>query len=218
MKRQIRWMMTFCALLAVLTLVGCRGKTTGEPTASPVPSASSGPEESGKPSGGLPPETTDSVPAETEPAETEPAETESTVLTVDGGEIPAERRHSGLGYSILCPEEGVTVTQWEGGETYELAEARGTYLAVSQIGGSNISEAAAGLQFEYDIQDDPTGYIFGSEGYAGVRMTQTAGGLSVEYILLQQNNTIYLVERAVFTGGENFTGLLQAMLDSFTVE
>lgn len=205
-------------LLLLLTLSGC-GDRTGEPVDiidSPEPSVSTAPVESEEPTE----EPSESVPVESEPVEQErPYEVDKELrLTVGEQELPALRRYSALGYSVVYPQSEVTLTDWGEGETYALTNAEGSYLAVSRVGGSSISEAVAGLQFEYAIEDDPTGVIFGAKGYAGVRMTVTVGGLTAEYILFQGTDTIYLVEKAVFTGGEGYTDLLQAMLDSITFE
>ena len=59
--------------------------------------------------------------------------------------------------------------------------------------------------------------MFGAEGYAGVQMNQELDGLRQEYILFQNGEDIFLIELAVFTGDEGQEGLLQVMLDTFTV-
>lgn len=196
------------SLCLVLCLSGCKGEAgpTGVPEVSP--SASQAPENSGTdaPEGTPPLESAD-----------QPPETAGETIEVDGTAVPAERYESSLGYSILCPQAGITLAEWEGGQTFELTDAPGTYLAVSLLDVSNVDEAVAVVQFENAVESDPTGYIFGAQSYAGVRMTDTAGGLTVDYIILREGGTVYLLERAVFTGGEGQTGLLQSMLDSFTV-
>lgn len=215
-------------LVLLLALAGCRNQNVGpeQPTDSPAPPAS----ESPSPDESSPPASTDSQPPEASPSapaesESQPEKTdegvpadEDTVLTVDGQELAAVRHHSPLGYSIVYPADQITVKSWEDGDNYQVDAARGTYLAVSQVGASSVSDAAAIVQFENAVEEDPTGFLFGSGSYAGVRMTQQAGGLTLEFLLVEQNGTIFLVERAVFTGGEEQESLLQAMLDSFTIE
>ena len=208
-------------LILLLALAGCKEEATGpeQPTDSPEPPVSSAPVESEEPSEEPSEAPSECVPPESEePVEQERPYEEDEGLTVAEQEQPAVRRYSALGYSLVYPRSEVTLTDWGEGETYELTDAAGTYLAVSRVGGASINEAVAGLQFEYAIESEPTGFIFGTEGYAGVRMTVTAGGLNAEYILYQGKDTIYLVERAIFTGGEDYADLLQAMLDSITVE
>ena len=136
---------------------------------------------------------------------------------MDGVAVPAVLYESDLGYTMLYPREGVTLSEWEGGQTFELTDAPGTYLAVSLLDVSNVDEAVAVVQFENAVDSDPSGYIFGAKSYAGVRLSDAAGGLTVDYIILREGDSVYLVERAVFTGGEGKTALLQSMLDSFTV-
>lgn len=217
MKHARRRLALLLALL--LCAAGC-GKD-------PAPAGPSG--EAEQPSASQPAETVEPTETPEEPEEPSPAVSEppencslpfevEAGLTVDGGEIRAVRRYSALGYSLVYPPDEVTLNDWGEGETYEITDAPGTYLAVSRVGGSSISEAVAGLQFEYAIEDEPTGVMFGAEGYAGVRMVTTAGGLTAEYILYQGADGIYLVEHALFTGGEDYAELLQAMLDSFAVE
>lgn len=48
-------------------------------------------------------------------------------------------------------------------------------------------------------------------------MNQELDGLRQEYILFQNGEDIFLIELAVFTGDEGQEGLLQVMLDTFTV-
>ena len=217
--------------LTLLTLAGCRRQNTGpeQPTDSPAPSASESqdpgesetPEDSRPPEDSQPPEASPSAPEESksQPADPDgvPAD-EDASLTVDGQEVAAVRHHSALGYSIVYPADQITIKSWEDGDNYEFDEARGTYLAVSQISASSVSDAVAIVQFEYAVEDEPAGFLFGSGSYAGVRMVQQQGGLTLEFILAEQNGAIFLLERAVFTGGEGREGLLQAMLDSFTIE
>lgn len=199
------------SLCLVLCLAGCSGQAdpTAPPDASPTVSAADPGADSSVPG----------APDETAPAESgsQPPEPEGEQLLVDGAAVPAALYESSLGYSILCPQTGITLAEWEGGQTFELTDAPGTYLAVSTLDVSNVDEAVAVVQFENAVEDEPTGYIFGAQSYAGVRMTETAGGLTVEYIILREGGAVYLLERAVFTGGEDQVGLLQSMLDSFTV-
>lgn len=207
-------------LILLLTLAGCRDESVESvpPTDSPEPSVSTAPVDSEEPSEVIPEEPAADDPGETELPENGPLpyEVEETLI-VGEQEVPAVRRYD-VGYSVAYLPSEVTLTDWAEGETYELTDAAGTYLAVSRVWGSSISEAVAGLQFEYAIESEPTGFIFGAEGYAGVRMTVTAGGLTAEYILFQNGDTIYLVERAIFTGGEDYAVLLQAMMDSIIFE
>ena len=49
------------------------------------------------------------------------------------------------------------------------------------------------------------------------KMNQELDGLRQEYILFQNGEDIFLIELAVFTGDEGQEGLLQVMLDTFTV-
>ena len=109
------------------------------------------------------------------------------------------------------------MNSWAGGETFEVTQAPGTYLAVSLYSGANIDQAVDRLQFDYAIDEEPTGIMFGAEGYAGVQMNQELDGLRQEYILFQNGEDIFLIELAVFTGDEGQEGLLQVMLDTFTV-
>lgn len=198
------------ALTILLALPGCKGNGTGPDAPSAAPSDSAD----------VPPEPSDSsAPDASDPGETggvpsdEPGET----LEVDGETVPALLYESDLGYTMLYPQEGVTLSEWEGGQTFELTDAPGTYLAVSLLDVSNVDEAVAVVQFENAVDSDPSGYIFGTKRYAGVRLSDAAGGLTVDYIILREGGSVYLVERAVFTGGEGKTALLQSMLDSFTI-
>lgn len=226
--RQTKRYLAFLLALALLALAGCRSQTVGpeQPSDSPAPSASESPSpdesDSPAPTDSQPPEASPSAPAESEsqPVKTDegvPAD-EDAVLTVDDQELAAVRHYSPLGYSIVYPADQITVKSWEDGDNYQVDAARGTYLAVSQISASSISAATAIVQFENAVEDEPKGFIFGSDGYAGVRMVQQQGGLSLEFILVEKDGTIFLLERAVFTGGEEYENVLQAMLDSFTIE
>lgn len=198
------------ALTILLALPGCKGNGTGPDASSAAPSESAD----------IAPEPSDSAaPDASDPGETgdvpsgKPGET----LEVDGETVPALLYESDLGYTMLYPQEGVTLSEWEGGQTFELTDAPGTYLAVSLLDVSNVDEAVAVVQFENAVDSDPSGYIFGAKSYAGVRLSDTAGGLTVDYIILREGGSVYLVERAVFTGGEGKTALLQSMLNSFAV-
>lgn len=131
-------------------------------------------------------------------------------LEVDGKTVPALLYESDLGYTMLYPQEGVTLSEWEGGQTFELTDAPGTYLAVSLLDVSNVDEAVAVVQFENAVDGNPSGYIFGAKRYAGVRLSDAAGGLTVDYIILREGGSVYLVERAVFTGGEGRTACFRA--------
>ena len=200
------------ALTILLALPGCKGNGTGPDAPSAAPTESTDVTSAPEPSGSGAPDISD--PAETgDVPSDEPGET----LEVDGKTVPALLYESDLGYSMLYPQEGVTLSEWEGGQTFELTDAPGTYLAVSLLDVSNVDEAVAVVQFENAVDGDPSGYIFGAKRYAGVRLSDTAGGLTVDYIILREGGSVYLVERAVFTGGEGKTALLQSMLDSFTV-
>lgn len=204
MNRKRKLALALALLLALCS--GCSAQdqkgSAGQPEPSLTPSAAP-----------TAPEAESPAPTEELPAESAPS------LTLPGtdGEQPAMRYESALGYSILCPETGVTVKTWDGGETFAVDAAPGTYLAVSTLEAANVNEAAAGLQFEHGIEDEPRGFLFGSAGYAGVRMEERSGGLVLEYILLRANDTVYLIERAVFTGGEDYAALLAGMLDSFAI-
>ncbi len=142
---------------------------------------------------------------------------EGETITVDGQELEAVRYVSPLGYSMLYPEDQVTVVSWDDGDNFQITGFPGTYLAVSLVDAENISSAVEIIRFENVIDEDPTGFLFGSEGYAGVRMVQKTVGLTQEYVLVENNHTVFLLERAVYTGGEEFETLLQGMLDSFTI-
>lgn len=200
------------ALTILLALPGCKGNDTGPDAPSAAPTESTDVTSAPEPSDSSAPDVSD--PGETGgvPSD-EPGET----LEVDGETVPALLYESDLGYTMLYPQEGVTLSEWEGGQTFELTDAPGTYLAVSLLDVSNVDEAVAVVQFENAVDGDPSGYIFGAKRYAGVRLSDAAGGLTVDYIILREGGSVYLVERAVFTGGEGKTALLQSMLDSFTI-
>lgn len=216
--REMRRILALC--LVALLLTGC-GQSGGTPDEIETPSlpVSSEPVDSEAPEetpSALP---DDPVPDESQPAQEQPRPYEvEEALLIEERELPGVRRYSALGYSMAYAPSEITLNDWGGGETYEVTNAEGSYVAVSTIGGSNIGEAVAGLQFEYAIEDEAEGVLFGAKSYAGVRLTVTAGGLTAEYILYQGADTIYLVERAVFTGGEKYELLLQAMLDSISFE
>ena len=139
------------------------------------------------------------------------------ILVVHGQSWEATRYESELGYTLDYPPELVTLNSWAGGETYQVTQAEGTYLAVSLYAGANIDQAVDRLQFDYAIEEEPTGAMFGSAGYAGVRMSLQTDILSQEYILFQDGEDIFLIELAIFAGNEGQEGLLQAMLDTFTI-
>ena len=167
------------------------------------------------------PAATDSAQADSPtPQDSSPVESEQggeNTLMVDGQSLEAAQFESDLGYLMSYPPELVTVNSWAGGETFEVTQAPGTYLAVSLYSGANIDQAVDRLQFDYAIDEEPTGIMFGAEGYAGVQMNQELDGLRQEYILFQNGEDIFLIELAVFTGDEGQEGLLQVMLDTFTV-
>ena len=167
------------------------------------------------------PAATDSAQADSPtPQDSSPVESEQggeNTLMVDGQSLEAAQFESDLGYLMSYPPELVTVNSWAGGETFEVTQAPGTYLAVSLYSGANIDQAVDRLQFDYAIDEEPTGIMFGAEGYAGVQMNQELDGLRQEYILFQNGEDIFLIELAVFTGDEGPEGLLQVMLDTFTV-
>lgn len=147
--------------------------------------------------------------------ESEPG-TEHTMV-VNGQSWETVRFESQLGYALDYPPELITLNQWAGGETYGVTQAEGTYLAVSLYEGANIDQAVDRLQFEYAIDEEPTGVMFGAGGYAGVRMRLETDLLTQEYILFQNGTDIFLIELAVFAGDEEQESLLQAMLDTFTI-
>lgn len=218
--RQVKTILVLLLIAALTALSGCRSEPVGpeQPSDSPAPLVSEEPSDSAEPSGSQPPEDTPTAPG---PDESQPGgdgQDEPVTLTVDGQELDAVRHYSGLGYSIVYPEDQITLTSWEDGDNYLVTEAKGTYLAVSRVEAANISAAAAIVQFENAVEDEPKGFIFGSGKYAGVRMVEEAGGLTLEFILAEKDGVIFLLERAVFTGGEEAAPLLQAMLDTFTVQ
>lgn len=194
------------ALSFLMTMLTACGPERQEPEPSPS-AADSGPADSAGP------ET--APPQESAPAETDSGEEDG--LVVDGQRWDAQRCVSQLGYALSYPPELVALNQWAGGETYEVIQAPGTYLAVSLYAGTNIDQAVDRLQFDYAIDQEPTGAMFGAEGYAGVRMSQDIDGLHQEYILCQHGEDIFLIELAIFPGDEGEESLLQAMLDTFTI-
>ena len=89
---------------------------------------------------------------------------------------------------------------------------------MSLYSGANIDQAVDRLQFDYAIDEEPTGIMFGAEGYAGVQMNQELDGLRQEYILFQNGEDIFLIELAKsLPGMKGRKSLLQVMLDTFTV-
>ena len=189
------------ALSFLMTMLTACGPERQEPEPSPS-AADSGPVDSPAPP--------DSGCVGSEPG------TEDT-LVVDGQSWEATRYESELGYTLDYPPELVTLNSWAGGETYQVTQAEGTYLAVSLYAGANIDQAVDRLQFDYAIEEEPTGAMFGSAGSAGVRMSLQTDILSQEYILFQDGEDIFLIELAIFAGNEGQEGLLQAMLDTFTI-
>ena len=140
------------------------------------------------------------------------------VLTVDGTELPAQEYRSPLGYVLLYPQqELITVNPWEGGETFMVSGAEGTYLSICCLDAPSLNVAAEALQFEYAIEGAPSGRMFGTKGYAGMSMTSKMNGLSIEYILCEEDGVIYLLELAIYEDGQEQAELLYAMLDSFTI-
>ena len=200
MRRGI-WAAVLLLTMTVALLSGCRAQPSVQESPSPAPADSAGPEVTGP---------QDSAPAETDGGE-------ESVLVVDGQRWQAQRFVSQLGYALSYPPELVALNQWPGGETFEVIQAPGTYLAVNLYEAANIDQAVDRLQFDNAIEEEPTGVMFGAEGYAGVRMSQDADGLRLEYILFQRGEEIFLVEQAIFPGDEDQEGLLQAMLDTFTI-
>ena len=167
------------------------------------------------------PESSPPVESEAPPVESEaplPESGDVLVLTVDGVDLPALEYRSPLGYALLCPqEELITVNPWEGGETFMVSGTEGTYLSVCCLDAPSLNVAAEALQFEYAIEGAPSGRMFGSEGYAGMSMTAEMEGLSIEYILCQEGEVIYLLEVAIQEEGQAYEAMLYAMLDSFTI-
>ena len=200
MRRRI-WAAVLLLTMALAVLSGCRAQPTVQESPSAGPADSAGPETA--------------PPQESAPAETDSGEEDG--LVVDGQRWDAQRCVSQLGYALSYPPELVALNQWAGGETYEVIQAPGTYLAVSLYAGTNIDQAVDRLQFDYAIDQEPTGAMFGAEGYAGVRMSQDIDGLHQEYILCQHGEDIFLIELAIFPGDEGEESLLQAMLDTFTI-
>lgn len=210
MKRRL---LTTALAAALCLLAACGG---GEPpevveSLTPVPSESQtaeSPVPSAEPSDTLPP-------AESEP----PAESASPVPTLDvaGESLEAEVYQSPVGYTVLYPAEQITVNAWEGGETLQVNGAEGTYLSLCRLDAPNLNQAVAALQFEYALDSEPAGRLFGSEGYAGMSMTAQGDGLYIEYILCQEQGVIYLLELATYGEGADSLELLLAMLDSVTL-
>lgn len=163
-----------------------------------------------------------SEPVSSPPAESEPEPTESEpagpVVTVDGAELEAEEYTSPLSYTVLVPAQQVTVNAWDGGETFMVNEAEGTYLSICCLDAPSLNVAVAGLQFEYAIEGDPTGRMFGTKGYAGMSMAVVMDDLSIEYILCEEDGVIYLLELALYGEGAEQKALLDAMLDTFTIQ
>lgn len=219
MKR-IKNILALLLIFTLAALAGCRSETVGpeQPSDSPTEAVSQALEESESPTDAEPPEDTPTVPGTSESQPGGDVQDETASLTVDGQELNAVRHYSPLGYSIVYPEDLVTLSAWEDGDNYLAADARGTYLAVSQVEASNISKAVAIVQFENAVEDEAKGFIFGAGKYAGVRMVEEAGDLTLEFILTEKDGTIFLLERAIFTGGEEAVPLLQAMLDTFTIQ
>lgn len=191
MRRRDSLICLFAALALLVTAGGCApAGTLPEQSVSPSPSAS--------------PQQTATPPAQPEE-----------VLMVDGQAVPARRFQSALGYSLLFPPEDISIWQWDAGETFGPAATPESYLSVSLLDVSNLNDAVAVLQFEHGVEDEPKGFLFGSQGYAGMRMVLEEDDLTIEYILFQHGQQIYLTERAVCgEQGRANAGLLQAMLDS----
>lgn len=201
-----------CMLAAGLCLLAACG---GEPAESELPTESASQTQME-----LPDVTLSQTPEESESARQESADPAATEdpgeepsFSVDGVEIPGETYTSPTGYTVFCPET-VTVNAWDGGETFLVNDADGTYLAVSRLDAPGMSTAVAALQFEYAIEGEPTGCLFGVKGYAGQKMTMSMEGLYVEFILCEEGGTIYLLELALYEGGTEQESLLRAMLDT----
>jgi len=187
-KRKLRGLFLAVSLLAVLA--GCAPPGEKEESPSPTP----------------------------ESVSSAPAQSAGPTLTVEEEALPAALFESSLGYTLLYPEEKVAVREWDGGETFEVTAAPGTYLAVSVLDVPNIDQAVSVVQFENAVEDEPRGILFGSGGYAGTRLTHQSGELSTEYLLFQMDGGVCLVERSLFGAAGQAQGpLLQAMLDSFTL-
>ena len=155
-----------------------------------------------------------SAPAqESESAAPSESQSAAPVFVVDGAEVPGEVYESPVGYTVFCPEE-VMLNAWEGGDTFQPDGAEGTYLAVSKLDAPGMSTAVAALQFEYAIEGEPTGCLFGAKGYAGMKMTLTAEDLYMEFILCEEGGVIYLLELATYGEGAAQEPLLRAMLDT----
>ena len=220
MKRRKRWICVGLAA-ALCLLAACGARTLPQETSDPPASQSPGAEET--PAGSPPAETgelpedlfTESLPTESPPALVLDRPCEVTETAEDGTSFV--RRYSALNYSLRYPLGKVTVTDWGEGETYGLDGAEGTYLAVSRVDAPGMSTVAEALQFEYPMDGEPVGCLFGAEGYAGMKMTLTGEELYMEFILCEEKGSIYLVELALYAdeGGEE---LLRAMLDSVTFD
>lgn len=209
--RKKTWMALAALCLALLTACG-GGEMPEVATLSESPAQT----ESEAPA----PESSAPVESEEPSVESEaPSESGSVlVLTVDGTEIPAQEYRSPLGYVLLYPQqELITVNPWEGGETFMVSGAEGTYLSICCLDAPSLNVAAEALQFEYAIEGSPSGRMFGTKGYAGMSMTSKMDGLSIEYILCEEDGVIYLLELALYEDGQEQAELLHAMLDSFTI-
>lgn len=209
--RKKTWMALAALCLALLTACG-GGEMPEVVTLSESPAQT----ESEAPA----PESSAPVESEEPSVESEaPSESGSVlVLTVDGTELPAQEYRSPLGYVLLYPQqELITVNPWEGGETFMVSGAEGTYLSICCLDAPSLSVAAEALQFEYAIEGAPSGRMFGTKGYAGMSMTSKMDGLSIEYILCEEDGVIYLLELALYEDGQEQAELLYAMLDSFTI-
>lgn len=209
--RKKTWMALAALCLALLTACG-GGEMPEVVTLSESPAQT----ESEAPA----PESSAPVESEEPSVESEaPSESGSVlVLTVDGTELPAQEYRSPLGYVLLYPQqELITVNPWEGGETFMVSGAEGTYLSICCLDAPSLNVAAEALQFEYAIEGAPSGRMFGTKGYAGMSMTSKMDGLSIEYILCEEDGVIYLLELALYEDGQEQAELLYAMLDSFTI-
>ena len=221
MKQIKRWLCVGLAVVCCL-LVSCADRMPPqEEPAPPVsqspggeePPAASPPAETGEPPEGL---FSESLPTESPPALVLDRPYEVTETAEDGTSFV--HRYSALNYSLRYPLGAVTVTDWGEGETYGLEGAEGTYLAVSRVDAPGMSTVAEALQFEYPMDGEPLGCLFGAEGYAGMKMTLTGEELYMEFILCEEKGTIYLVELALYTADDGGEDLLRAMLDTVTFD
>lgn len=214
MRKKTRLTLWVLAVLCLALLTACGG---GEMPQVVAPSELPAQTESDPPA----PESSVPVESEEPPVESEEPPPENgvvLVLAVDGVDLPAQEYRSPLGYALLYPqEELVTVNPWEGGETFMVSGSEGTYLSACCLDAPSLNVAAEALQFEYAIEGEPTGRMFGSEGYAGMSMISEMEGLSIEYILCEEGEVIYLLEVAIQEDGQEYRAMLYAMLDSFTV-